>query len=79
MICRIKLPAQHVWHAIRRLLQKLKRQLHPTKTRLMAMALEGFDCRGLHFDKLGATHTVVSRVVQDVWISRSRCCCRRCS
>ena len=57
IICRTKLQAQHAFHAVRLILQKLKLQLHPTKTRLVAMAQEGFDLLGFHFHKLRAKHT----------------------
>jgi RNA-directed DNA polymerase len=57
IICRTKLEAQHAVHAVRGVLQKLKLQLHPTKTRLVAMAQEGFDFLGFHFHKLRAKHT----------------------
>jgi hypothetical protein len=57
IICRTNLEAQHAVHAVRGVLQKLKLQLHPTKTRLVAMAQEGFDFLGFHFHKLRAKHT----------------------
>jgi RNA-directed DNA polymerase len=57
IICRTKLQAQHALHAVRLVLQKLQLQLHPTKTRLVAMAQEGFDFLGFHFHKLRAKHT----------------------
>ena len=38
-------------------LQKLNLQLHPTQTRLVAMAQEGLDVLGFHVHKLRATHT----------------------
>ena len=57
MICRTKLQAQHAFHAVPVILQKLKRQLHPPKTRLVAMAQEGFDFLGFHCHKLRAKHT----------------------
>jgi RNA-directed DNA polymerase len=57
MICRTTLQAQHAVHVVRLVLQKLTLQLHPTKTRLVAMAQEGFDLLGFHFHKLRAKHT----------------------
>jgi RNA-directed DNA polymerase len=55
MICRPQRPAEHAWHAGRLILQQLNRQLHPTKTRLVGMAQEGFDFLGFHVHKLRAT------------------------
>jgi group II intron reverse transcriptase/maturase len=57
IICRTKPQAQHALHAVRLILQKLKRQLHPTKTRLVEMAQEGLDFLGFHFHTLRAKHT----------------------
>jgi RNA-directed DNA polymerase len=65
MICRTKLQAQHAFHAVRVILQKLKLQLHPTKTRLVAMAQEGFDFLGFHFHKLRAKHT--GKLLPSIW------------
>jgi hypothetical protein len=68
IICRTKLQAQHALHAVRLLLQKLKLQLHPTKTRLVAMAQEGFDFLGFHFHKLRAKHT--GKLLPYMWPSQ---------
>jgi RNA-directed DNA polymerase len=65
MICRTTLQAQHALHAVRWVLQKLNLQLHPTKTRLVAMAQEGFDFLGFHFHKLRAKHT--GQLLPDRW------------
>jgi RNA-directed DNA polymerase len=53
IICRTKREAQHAVHAVRGVLQKLKLQLYPTKTRLMARAQEGFDFLGLRAKHTG--------------------------
>jgi RNA-directed DNA polymerase len=65
IICRTKLQAQHALHAVRLILQKLKLQLHPTKTRLVAMAQAGFDFLGFHFHKLRAKHT--GKLLPYIW------------
>ena len=57
MICRTTLQAQHAFHAVRLLRQKLTLPLHPTKTRLVALAQEGFAFLGVHFHTLGAKRT----------------------
>jgi RNA-directed DNA polymerase len=57
MICRTTLQAQPAFHAVRVILQQRKRQLHPPKTGLMAMAQEGFDVLGVHCPELRAKHT----------------------
>jgi group II intron reverse transcriptase/maturase len=57
IICRTQRQAEHALHAVRLILQKLKLQLHPTKTRLVGMAQEGFDFLGFHFQKLRAKRT----------------------
>jgi RNA-directed DNA polymerase len=49
MICRTPRQAEHALHAVRLILQPLKRPLHPTKTCLVGMAQEGFDVLGCHF------------------------------
>jgi RNA-directed DNA polymerase len=56
-ICRTQRQAERAFHAVRLIRQTLKRQLHPTKTRLVAMAQEGFDFLGVHCHKLRAKHT----------------------
>jgi RNA-directed DNA polymerase len=65
IICRTNLQAQHAVHAVRLVLQKLKLQLHPTKTRLVAMAQEGVDFLGFHFHKLRAKHT--GKLLPYIW------------
>jgi hypothetical protein len=57
IICRTQPQAEHALHAVRLILQKLKLQLHPTKTRLVGMAQDGFDFLGFHFHKLRAQRT----------------------
>jgi hypothetical protein len=57
MICRTQHQAEHALHAVRLILQKVTLQLHPTKTRLVGMAQEGFDCLGFHFHQLRAKRT----------------------
>jgi RNA-directed DNA polymerase len=57
IICRTQRRAEHASHAVRLILQKLKRQRHPTKTRLVGMAQEGVDFLGFHFHKLRAKRT----------------------
>jgi RNA-directed DNA polymerase len=56
-ICRTQRQAEHAFHAVRLIRQTLKRQLHPTKTRLVGMAQAGFDFLGFHFQKLRAKRT----------------------
>jgi RNA-directed DNA polymerase len=55
--CRPQRQAEHALHAVRRILQQRKRQLHPTPTRRVAMAQEGIDCLGCHVQQLRAKHT----------------------
>ena len=68
IICRTQRQAEHALHAVRLILQKLKLQLHPTKTRLVAMAQEGFDFLGFHFHKLRAKHT--GKLLPYMWPSQ---------
>jgi RNA-directed DNA polymerase len=68
IICRTQGQAEHALHAVRLILQKLKLQLHPTKTRLVAMAQEGFDFLGFHFHKLRAKHT--GKLLPYMWPSQ---------
>ena len=55
--CRTQPQAPHALHAVRLLRQKLKLQRHPTQTRLVEMAHEGFACLGFHCHKRRAMHT----------------------
>jgi RNA-directed DNA polymerase len=55
--CRTPRQAEHAVEAVRRILQTLTRQLHPTPTRLVARAQEGFDFLGFQFPTLRAPHT----------------------
>jgi RNA-directed DNA polymerase len=68
IICRTQRQAEHALHAVRLILQKLRLQLHPTKTRLVGMAQEGFDCLGFHFHKLRAKRT--GKLLPDRWPSQ---------
>jgi RNA-directed DNA polymerase len=68
IICRTQRQAEHALDAVRLILQKLKLQLHPTKTRLVAMAQEGFDFLGFHFHKLRAKHT--GKLLPYMWPSQ---------
>ncbi len=68
IICRTQRQAEHALHAVRLILQKLKLQLHPTKTRLVGMAQEGFDFLGFHFQKLRAKRT--GKLLPYMWPSQ---------
>jgi RNA-directed DNA polymerase len=68
IICRTQRQAQHALHAVRGVLQKLQLQLHPTKTRLVGMAQEGFDFLGFHFHKLRAKRT--GKLLPYMWPSQ---------
>ena len=68
IICRTTLQAQHALHAVRLVLQRLKLPLHPTKTRLVAMAQEGFDVLWFHFHKLRAKHT--GKLLPYIWLGQ---------
>jgi RNA-directed DNA polymerase len=68
IICRTQRQAQQALHAVRLVLQKLKLQLHPTKTRLVAMAQEGFAFLGVHFHKLRAKRT--GKLLPYMWPSQ---------
>jgi RNA-directed DNA polymerase len=68
LICRTQRQAEYALHAVRLLLQKLKLQLHPTKTRLVGMAQEGFDFLGFHVHKLRAKRT--GKVLPYMWPSQ---------
>ena len=57
VVCRTKQQAQQTLQAIQQVVQKLKLELHPTKTRLVDMGREGFDFLGFHFHKLRAKKT----------------------
>lgn len=57
VVCRTKQQAQQALQAIQQVVQKLKLQLHPTKTRLVDMGQEGFDFLGFHFHKMKAKKT----------------------
>jgi group II intron reverse transcriptase/maturase len=57
IVCRPPHQAEPALHAVRLILQQRKLQLHPTTTRLVAMAQEGFDGLGLHCHTLRAQHT----------------------
>jgi RNA-directed DNA polymerase len=57
VVCRTKQQAQQALQAIQQVVQKLKLELHPTKTRLVDMGREGFDFLGFHFHKLKAKKT----------------------
>ena len=57
IVCRTPHQAEPAFPAVRVLLQTLKRQLHPTTTRLGALAQEGFACLGCHVPTLRAQHT----------------------
>jgi RNA-directed DNA polymerase len=60
--------AEHALHAVRRILQKLTLQRHPTKTRLVGMAQEGFDFLGFHVHKLRAKRT--GKLLPSMWPSQ---------
>lgn len=75
IICRTQRQAEHALHAVRLILQKLKRQLHPTKTRLVEMAQEGFDFLGFHCHKLRAKRT--GKLLPDMWPSQQAMQARR--
>jgi RNA-directed DNA polymerase len=68
IICRTQRQAEHALHAVRLILQKLQLQLHPTKTRLVGMAQEGFDFLGFHFHKLRAKRT--GKLLPYMWPSQ---------
>ncbi len=68
IICRTQRQAEHALHTVRLILQKLKLQLHPTKTRLVGMAQEGFDFLGFHFHKLRAKRT--GKLLPYMWPSQ---------
>jgi RNA-directed DNA polymerase len=52
IICRTKREAQEAMQAVKRVMNRLKLKLHPTKTRIVDMGREGFDFLGFHFHKL---------------------------
>jgi RNA-directed DNA polymerase len=68
IICRTRSQAERALHAVRLILQKLKLQLHPTKTRLVGMAQDGFDFLGFHFHKLRAKRT--GKLLPYMWPSQ---------
>jgi RNA-directed DNA polymerase len=68
IICQTQRQAEHALDAVRLILQKLKLQLHPTKTRLVGMAQEGFDFLGFHFQKLRAKRT--GKLLPYMWPSQ---------
>jgi group II intron reverse transcriptase/maturase len=68
VICRTKQQAQQALQAIQQVVQKLKLQLHPTKTRLVDMGQEGFDFLGFHFHKMKAKKT--NKLLPYMWPSQ---------
>lgn len=68
MICRTRSQAERALHAVRLLLQTLTLQLHPTKTRLVEIAQDGFDFLGFHFHKLRAKRT--GKLLPYMWPSQ---------
>ena len=54
IVCRTRAAAQRTLEAVTQVLQKLKLTLHPTKTRIVEMQHEGFECLGFHFKKVRA-------------------------
>jgi RNA-directed DNA polymerase len=67
-VCQTQCQAEHALDAVRLILQKLKLQLHPTQTRLVGMAQEGFDFLGFHFHKRRAKRT--GKLLPYMWPSQ---------
>jgi RNA-directed DNA polymerase len=57
IVCRSREAAEHASGLIADFLERLKLRLHPTKTRIVAMADDGFDFLGYHFRKLPSRRT----------------------
>lgn len=68
IICRTQRQAEQALHGVRLILRKLKLQLHPTKTRLVEMAQDGFDFLGFHCHKLRAKRT--DKLLPYMWPSQ---------
>ena len=54
MVCRTKTAAEHARQAVIQVLERLTRTLHSTKTRLVDLRQEGFECLGFHVQKVRA-------------------------
>ena len=68
IICRTKGQAEQSLQAVLQVIQRLKLQLHPTKTRLVDMGQEGFDFLGFHFHKMKAKKT--GKLLPYMWPSQ---------
>jgi group II intron reverse transcriptase/maturase len=68
IICRTKRQAEQALQAVQQVIQRLKLQLHPTKTRLVDMGQEGFDFLGFHFHKMKAKKT--GKLLPYMWPSQ---------
>ena len=51
VVCRSKTAAERALEMIRLIMEKLKLTLHPAKTRLVDLGMEGFEFLGFHFHK----------------------------
>lgn len=52
VICRSQRKAEETLKVVKRVMDRLKLKLHPTKTRIVDMGREGFDFLGYHFHKM---------------------------
>jgi group II intron reverse transcriptase/maturase len=57
IVCRDRREAQEALRVIKQIMTRLKLTLHPSKTRIVDMGLEGFDFLGFHFQKLKSKKT----------------------
>lgn len=68
IICRTKRNAEEALEAVKRVMDRLKLKLHPTKTRIVDMGREGFDFLGFHFHKMKSKKT--KKLLPYMWPSQ---------
>ncbi|MBW2195176.1 MAG: group II intron reverse transcriptase/maturase, partial [Deltaproteobacteria bacterium] len=68
IICRTKRDAEKALEVVKRVMDRLKLKLHPTKTRIVDMGREGFDFLGFHFHKMKSKKT--KKLLPYIWPSQ---------
>ena len=68
IVCRSRRDAQTALEAVQHILDRLKLNLHPEKTRLVDMGREGFDFLGFHFHKMKSKYS--GKLLPYIWPSQ---------